>query len=820
MSSDSAVDPIKFSLFANAQSADPRLVETDWPTFVRETLEHGHTVAERDDKAAKLACPMFSPAIFSGRRATATATSVYFGVLDLDHLTEDELLAFLDHNEGLELLLYSSWSHSPENVSVRAMFPLSRPVDAKEWALFWPRMNRGMGNFGDAQCRNIDRAYFLPAIFRGRLEHAFIEHIPGDALDVDAVMGLDLPAQDIAAVEATQPVSAEELRAFAAKASEKVKGPLRRVLQGEPWAEPGARDVALFSMCGALARAFPHADAAALASHFTRSCSRWDDFPVSVVEEKIARLQGQQIEKLREARHASMESTRSTLRGVIGRDAPYTLAEVDGFARALGCTPAELRKRWIVQRAGSYYFLVGLPTPHYVGPFGKDDGRLAAATYLAPATNAGVVLLDVNGVARSAADLSMDYGTIARAVVADMTIQHTHYDASSGAIVEATCPRRDLAATYHPEIAEWLDLLGGPILVEWISWLLDLDKACAALYIEGKPGAGKSLLAKGLARLWTREAPTEMAQAMGGYNAALASCPLVFADETTPKDFRGKGRTAELRAFIQAESRPFTRKYLPDASLRGAARVVIAANNHTLLDGEENLTPNDLEAIVGRFVHIDARDASVQYLKATDTTGWVSQDKIAEHALWIIANTAHAKNPPRFLVQQAASALHRSMSTGTRMGSAVAHWLVSFVLAPETLRNGRPAHSSAHLIRGKEGKLWVSTRALIDYWGVYKTNVREDAATAKAVMLGLRGISPTTHTSRRTIRVNGFSEKSPPKFYEIRTEDLMEWCDQTGFTSREELQAALDALVARDESPAGAKPAPHVTGAEHLRLVP
>src|SRR5690606_19425682 len=97
------------------------------------------------------------------------------------------------------------------------------------------------------------------------------------------------------------------------------------------------------------------------------------------------------------------------------------------------------------------------------------------------------------------------------------------------------------------------------LLEQGISWVTDLDQACMALYLDGVAGTGKSLLAKGLAQLWS-DAPTTLDQAMGGFNDGLVSCPLVFADETLPKDSRGNTRTEDLREFVQADRRPLRRK--------------------------------------------------------------------------------------------------------------------------------------------------------------------------------------------------------------------------------------------------------------------
>lgn len=811
---------MRISLFSSADDAWAKPMETTWTGLVEEIKRNGHHLVplpedtpEEVTKATKLAQPMFSATEFRGRRDESSAVLTHFGVLDLDHLTPDQLGDFLLHVQtiGVEVLVYTSWSHWEDHVSARALFPFTRPVAPHEWKAFWPRMNWSMGGFGDPQCKDVNRAYFLPACPSWRGPQAEILHFPGRPLDVDSTLGTIVPAAQMAASRTTVKVTREELVAFSKALNRKnpeTSLALQRVLSGEPWAEEGNRDNLLFRLAGDLARAFPTADPASIAFHFNASASHFADFSLSDIQEKIQRRQAEALEDVERQERAAVAAARLAIRMAFrgstthqGRDTPYTPEEVETFATESRCTVEEFQRRWIVQKAGSFYFWVA--GKGYVGPYGKDDGKLAAHTFLAPATSVGVRLteLTIQGdfLQRSAQELAMEYGTVADDLVLDLMAKVSTFEPATGTLVEAPCPIRVLEVQYHHEINQWLHLLAGPeygSLELWLAWITALDRPAVALFVEGEPGAGKSLLAKGVARLWTKNQPTTLDQAMGHFNQALAQCPLVLADEILPKDFRGRGRTGELREFIQADSRPYRRKYLPDATLRGAARIVIAANNRGMLEGEENLTPNDVAAIVGRFLHIEAPKAAADYLKVTNTADWVTGDAIARHVLWLVANVERPVNPPRFLVESHAGRLHRSMTTSTAMGSAVAHWLVSFLMNPAKLRAGRPTGDSAHLVRVYGGILHVNPRALTDHWEAYPTNVSLERATAKNVSNGLRGMSPTTADTRVSLTVPGFPVRSRPKFYQVRTEDLVEWAGSTGYAAPDEILQAL--MVAED----------------------
>jgi len=771
-------------------------------------------------KAHKLHCPMYSPTEFTegGRKSKADSVLIHFGVLDLDHITMDAVAEFVltAQSQGIEILLYTTFSHvitstlgEPENVSIRAMFPFSRPVPAALWSAFWPRMNAYLGGYGDTQCCNEDRGYFVPSVPVWRADDAQILHYPGRPLPVDDILDLPISVEKLrqAAGRSTVKVTHQELALLAktlAKKTPEVGLALQRVLQGEPFAEHGLRDNMLFKLAGEIAKAFPNADASSIAIHFQASISHFGDADLNWVTEKIQRRQADALEVQEANEREAIATARQAIRDAFvggsweGRDTPYTQADLEAFAREGRCTPEEFKRRWIIQLQGSYYFWVG--GRGYVGPYDKESAKLAVHSFLAPATTLGVRLTEITlqgeFLKRNCNDMALDYGTVCDSVVLDMHAQTSYFDLKHRTLHRAPCPLRDLKPEFHPQIHQWLQLFAGVEyhnLELWLSWITALDRPAVALFCEGSPGSGKSLLAKGVARLWTKNAPTSLEQALSQFNDSLANCPLVFADEVLPKDFRGKGRTGELREFIQSDQRAYKRKFLPDATLKGCARVIIAANNRSALEGEENLTANDVAAIVGRFLHIETKREAFEFLRFVGTEGWVTDDLIAKHVLWIVHNLPKPTTIPRFLVESPGGKLTRTMATSTIMGSAITHWVVSFLLAPEKLRGGRAPGDSAHLIRVARGKVHINPRVLTDHWDRYATNVPIEKATAKAVMMGIRGLSDTQPDERVALSTPGYTHRNRPKFYALRTEDLIEWATG-GYSSSEEILLAIQRL--------------------------
>ena len=455
------------------------------------------------------------------------------------------------------------------------------------------------------------RGYFVPCCPRARRSDSEVKHWPGKAVDVNALLQVATPMEVIQkAVQAPGGVRVgrEELQAFVKKLATKNPPPghPEKVLAGEPWPST-ATGHGLFQVCGDLAKPFPSRPPE-YRPVFSQSVSHFEpEFTLEMVVAKLTAAQGRSLQEQERKEIAVLDSRKANIRAAFRsqRDWPYSMEECLEDAATLGIKEDEIPFRWIIQHQGAFYFRVGAG---YVGPIGLADANKAAHTFLAPATTMGVRLeeLTISGefAQRQATALSMEYGVLATSGVVDLKAQRTHFLAATGTIVEAPCPLRPLEPEWSPEVDQWLRLFAGqsyPHLELWLAYATDLDKPCAALFLEGPPGAGKSLLAKGVSRLWTENQPTTLEQAMGSFNAALVGCPLVFADETMPKDFRGRARTAELRELIQVTPAVEAKKP-PGFHSKRAVRCIIAANNKHVWMGREPV-PRDVAAIWGESSH-------------------------------------------------------------------------------------------------------------------------------------------------------------------------------------------------------------------------
>ncbi len=175
----------------------------------------------------------------------------------------------------------------------------------------------------------------------------------------------------------------------------------------------------------------------------------------------------------------------------------------------------------------------------------------------------------------------------------------------------------------------------------------------AALYLSGPKSTGKSLLVTGAARLWL-QGPTKLKHVFTRFNDSLLKCPFVNVDEHW-RD-QNTNLAAELRELVGNMAHQIEPKGRPVITLEGAVRLIITANNETLLQTRGNGDQNQLErdATIERILHVPTSGKAATFLaKIKDRHLWREENRIAEHLLWLKE-------------QRAAKVLQRALDEGHR----------------------------------------------------------------------------------------------------------------------------------------------------------
>lgn len=598
-----------------------------------------------------------------------------------------------------------------------------------------------------------------------------------------------------------------------------------RILKGESFAEAGGRDATLQRVASIIAYVAPDRDPRELATEILyESLEKFEPEDagkytqqdrVEWAAEKIARAQ----EDARRDR-VSNERHNQGLADVLlkqARSAPrrdqrlgpapqgaYTDHEIDAFANQQNTVAANFAKRWIIQKGSNFYVYVN---GDYQKPLDGAEFENSIHRDLSPAVANGFIQLDtltVKGEPRTktAKEIMRDYCSVARTLIARIDLGYSYYDEDTQTFYEATCPIRPIQPQFNQEVDTWLRLLGAAKadkMLDWCATVTNLNRQSCALYLEGPPGTGKTLLSKGLAKLWQqRGGATELIRVLGEWTTDLARCPLVVADEQIPNSFKGQRSSAELRNLIGNDSRTLTRKFAHNADLVGAIRLILSANNADMLVFEESLSQADLEAVAGRFLHIQGDTNAKAYLETVDTHAWVDDDVIAKHALWLRDNRIVVPGK-RFMVEGSARDVSKQLATRGGVAGRVCEWLVRYLCETPTssIAAKQSSPQQKDYVRVGNGRYLVNTNAIVIFWEQYaKSKV---TPTTPQVGLALRNLST------RQIRAG------TKRFFDIDIESISSWAEQNLIGDSAQIQEKINQVLEetdalQDESTGSASP--------------
>jgi hypothetical protein len=336
-----------------------------------------------------------------------------------------------------------------------------------------------------------------------------------------------------------------------------------------------------------------------------------------------------------------------------------------------------------------------------------------------------------------------DYGGRVENVAYSSGQEGCRFDAANGTIHLGVHQLKQVSPVFHPEVDQWLRLLGASDpegLLDWLACVTyTVDQPLCALYIKGAPGIGKSLLGNGIASLWGTAPCSYNKIANADFNAELQTCPLVFADEGIVVDKSNASRASLVfRNMVADTVHHINAKFRQPIPLRGALRILICANDDQGLPFRESLGADGIEAIVQRVMYIEADPRAgdiIRHAGGREGIGntWAppsgAPGYIAEHLMWLRENRRAAPSEGgRFMVTGRPTTWHRQF--GVRQGLKPSALQVVFALlqraeagvagAPDGVRNDPDKRV-----------VWVSARPVLDTWDTLARSFRAKPAAIK-----------------------------------------------------------------------------------------
>lgn len=340
-------------------------------------------------------------------------------------------------------------------------------------------------------------------------------------------------------------------------------------------------------------------------------------------------------------------------------------------------------------------------------------------------------------------DIMARHSVMADAVRASYLVPNSKYDERARTFVEAFGKRRPLTAERHDIIHEWLMLLGGDKLIDWVSMVPKVDRANSILLLVMKKNSGKNLFAHGLSRLWERGTPVDAKDAFADFNEGLVETPFIFADENLPRLKNGRALGDELRQIVSNPDVAVRRKFMPHVKCEGYVRMFIAANSDNPLRSfgaqGQQLTESDLEAIAERLLMLESKgDAAAKFLEKfgrEEVDSWRAADKVAKHALWLAENHEVKEQGRRFAVEGNSTDALRKLVVGDELTSQVLDWFVSYALHPT-----KKSTSSVRMgFFSQGGDLYVSLSTIVASWQDFRPGHR--MASTEPFLTALEAVS-------------------------------------------------------------------------------
>lgn len=319
-------------------------------------------------------------------------------------------------------------------------------------------------------------------------------------------------------------------------------------------------------------------------------------------------------------------------------------------------------------------------------------------------------------------------------------------------VVPVYALRSDLPALYDADVDAWLKAFFNVHFeqgMQWLAWALQIHSGpICALSIQGQAGAGKGMLVAGLAECFTNQTIATGDDLLGQYQPGLLNSPVLHVDEGWPLT-RGHRHPADIFREIVGGGRRFVnRKYMAPTEIMAPTRVILTANNPSLVQGlctGRDMSPEDREALAVRLLHLVIGDKGAHHLRRKGgerhTAGWVTtpngekgHERLAKHLFWISENYKGARGK-RLLVHGNG---HSSLMDHFRTQSGSAPVVIECLLQ---MLESRVAQEGMVI---EDDRIYVLTSSVLQYWRKELAGTTSEKLTANKIATVFKGLVTST----------------------------------------------------------------------------
>jgi hypothetical protein len=705
---------------------NPKPVQVSWEELVQFLIDVERVDTPKND------LPCWVPAKIRGfRRITSAVEEVSALVLDFDDLTVEQWAEVRERLAGLSYVYHSTYSFQPISgcLCYRVCVQLDKPVPGNLWKRFFKIATDMLGGKNDEKCSDASRLFYCPRC-----------PVDGPEPDSGVGEGFALPTDEIlaqisqatpAAVVVTDGACTHAMLASVLPKridlidNENVRDAwfgVQAALDNRPFAVTGKRDSTLLYMSGVLAGAFPTHTAVSIVAPIAAALDLEDDEPGWAPRALIEKLE-RDLVKEREKIAAKQNAPSRQVGGRV-----YTREELEQYAKDLRLSSVEELTGQLIVNVGADYYVFWNGEYLWLGAKDRAEGplisRLAAAAGPLPVITGEETAkgFQYKGIKQ----LMAQYGKHLYKIRKDLRLQHSYIDIEADTFNYAIC-RRDatLQPVRSPGVQMWLESWEEPRIIDWCATAGKLEHATACLILDGEPRTGKTQFAKAVASMWGAS-PTPLRDLTASFNDALSRCPVVYAEESIPWEFRRD--TGLIKELITADHQQLRQKYQDNAELAGSLRLIIARNDHKLFEAGEVLTKGTINALSDRMLYV--------YTGRTPAPHFESRE-IAQHFLWLEKNhEVRPSNRGGMWVTGVPSRLHYRMRAFTsKVSISVCQWLLNFIDKPVMCGDTSGAN-----FRLDSTGLHVSPKLVCDKWVVYCGNEARQPTMAQ-VSEALGGIA-------------------------------------------------------------------------------